>query len=57
MRRNIRLEEISDGRLYTANDVVKAGLRRVFGVLPEHGGGGTGSIGHCKSVSGTWKDL
>ena len=27
MRRNIRLEEISDGRLYTANDMVKADCR------------------------------
>ncbi len=60
MRRNIRLEEISDGRLYTANDMVKADCRDCEGCsacLPKHGGGGTGSIGYRKSVSGTWKDL
>ena len=29
MKRQVSLEEISDGRLYDKNDMVKAGLRRL----------------------------
>ncbi len=37
MKRNVDLNEISDGRLYSANDMVKVELCRVFCMLSEYG--------------------
>ena len=37
MERNVTMAEISDGKLYSRDDMVKAGLPGLFGVLPRNG--------------------